>query len=139
MIQSLFTQERQEFLAKNCIAFKAAMRNEVVFIDWSPGNGTSYQMLFAMMPGPVYGTPVGAFAITDLNHTGKTMFGGSNDHVALRYVREKLGFGSSIMHAVIINAVIGDIAYAQVLLDSARDNIKPRAPDFEPKVSIELA
>lgn len=116
----ILTQERHDFLSENSIALLVEETDEVLCIEWCPGNGSRYEMVFAKMPGKIFGTPEGAYVITDLNHARKTMFGGAHDLVHLRYVREKLDLAHGVMQAVLINAAVGSLAYAKELFEEEK-------------------
>lgn len=116
----IITQERQDFLNENSIDLKVEGTSEVLCIEWSPGNGSRYEMVFTKMPGKIFGTPDGAFAITDLNHSRKTMFGGAHDHVNITYVQEKLSLANGVMQTVLINAAVGDLSYAKALFEEEK-------------------
>lgn len=95
-------------------------------VDWQPGNGTRYALLFVELRDEIAGFDAcNSWQVTWLTH-GKTMFISSASHVHYSYVQEKLGCGAA--DAICIAEAIGHI----LGLTSTKSE------DFDPDLPVRL-
>jgi hypothetical protein len=104
----------------NSLTYTGCREENVVFIDWSPGNGARYQMLFTRIPESVQGSmgvSPGSWLVTDLTHSRRSMVVVEDSLTHLMYVAEKLDLDAPHIQTVIINCVLdGDRRYAEEVL-----------------------
>lgn len=94
-----------------------------IFIDWCPGNGSRYQMVFTKLSGAMcasVGASEGSWLVVDLNHSGRSMVKSAGSLAHMSYVSEKLRLEYPAIQTVIINCVLdGDLGYAEEVLADA--------------------
>jgi len=76
------------------------------FVDWQPGNGTRYALLFVRLDPQVQIEESGDWQVTWLTKL-RTMFIGQNSFVHYNYVKEKMHCGSA--DAICIAEAIGHV------------------------------
>jgi hypothetical protein len=97
--------------------YEGSEEEGTIFIDWCPGNGSRYQMMFTRLSEAVcasVGASEGSWLVVDLNHSGRAMVKAEGSVAHMSYVSEKLGLEHPAIQTVIINCVLdGDLGYAE--------------------------
>lgn len=95
------------------------------FVDWQPGNGTRYALLFVQIDPQVKSDEANDWQITWLTKR-RTMFISDQSHVHFTYVAEKMGANTA--DAICLAEAIGHVLGFS----------STQAEDFDPDLNVKL-